>query len=43
MKTRKRNEKTNKRTRVMEEEELTEEWPDGIKNETKSRRMSAGR
>ena len=43
MKTRKRNEKTNKRTRVMEEEELTEEWLDRIKNETKSRRMSAER
>ena len=43
MKTRIRKEKTNKRNRVREEEELTEEWPDGLKNETKCRRMSAGR
>ena len=28
---------------MREEEELTEEWPDGLKKETKSRRMSAER
>ena len=28
---------------MREEEELTEEWPDRLKKETKSRRMSAGR
>ena len=43
MKTRIRKEKTNKRNRVREEEELTEEWPDGLKNEMKRRRMSAER
>ena len=41
MKTRIRKEKINKRKRVREEEELTEEWPDGLKNETKCRRISA--
>ena len=37
MKTRIRKEKINKRNRVREEEELTEEWADGLKNKTNER------